>query len=464
MKRFLTSLAALAVALGALTQCKPYDDSWIREELDGLKAQVANLQKSVDALDAYRTLLDKSRLISEVRDHGDGTFTIYFADGTAPVTLDAGKGDPGKDGVTPDFKIQDGNWYVSYDGGATWAQLGSASGGDDFFKSVSLEGDYLVLVLIDGTRVRINLKGGQGGSGDDEPSGATPRDYWPGNWVIGPAGYQFDVEIVESGDGFALVWNTDVRIPLEYETATGNLLLKMTENRWIGASADGDTNYYLNLYDKSGARINPEQGALICTIARQSDDYAGFTSADSNYNGFYARPYVTSTGKWGTSTFWFDVESGLTRGGSGGGGGGGDDPSGAVTKADWIGTWKGGDGSITFYESGSYFMCYAPDSNFNGFGIQFTLNADGTASFVDEGYYGWCGTGEGNTYYYFAPYKGNTAVDVKKGDEVLKGTLSADKKTLTFTSGMEGVTRVLWFTGSTWGTAPSNWIGTFTKQ
>ena len=241
MKRFLTSLAALAVALGALTQCKPYDDSWIREELDGLKAQVANLQKSVDALDAYRTLLDKSRLISEVRDHGDGTFTIYFADGTAPVTLDAGKGDPGKDGVTPDFKIQDGNWYVSYDGGATWAQLGSASGGDDFFKSVSLEGDYLVLALIDGTRVRINLKGGQGGSGDDEPSGATPRDYWPGNWVIGPAGYQFDVEIVESGDGFALIWNTDVRIPLEYETATGNLLLKMTENRWIGASADEDT-------------------------------------------------------------------------------------------------------------------------------------------------------------------------------------------------------------------------------
>ena len=53
---------------------------------------------------------------------------------------------------------------------------------------------------------------------------------------------------------------------------------------------------------------------------------------------------------------------------------------------------------------------------------------------------------------------------MNKGDEVLKGTLSADRKTLTFTSGMEGVTRVLWFTGSTWGTAPGNWLGTYTKQ
>ena len=87
MKRFLTVLTALVVAVGALVQCKPYDDAWIKEELADLKAQVANLQSSVNALDAYKTLLDKSRLISEVKDHGNGTFTIYFADGTAPVTL-----------------------------------------------------------------------------------------------------------------------------------------------------------------------------------------------------------------------------------------------------------------------------------------------------------------------------------------------------------------------------------------
>ena len=96
MKRFLTVLTALVVAVGALVQCKPYDDAWIKEELAELKAQVANLQNSVNALDAYKTLLDKSRLISEVKDHGNGTFTIYFADGTAPVTLIAGQGPKGE--------------------------------------------------------------------------------------------------------------------------------------------------------------------------------------------------------------------------------------------------------------------------------------------------------------------------------------------------------------------------------
>ena len=154
------------------------------------------------------------------------------------------------------------------------------------------------------------------------------------------------------------------------------------------------------------------------------------------------------------------MESGLARTS-----GGGEDPSGTPTKADWLGTWGNADGKITFYETQGYFMCYAPDSNLTGFGIEFTFNEeDGTASFIDAGYYGWCGTDADTNYYYFAPYNGNTAVNVNKGDVVLKGTLSEDKQTLTLAAGMEGVTRVLWYTGSTWGTAPSNWIGTYTKQ
>ena len=462
MKRILFALASLTAAMGMLVQCQPYDDAWIKEELGELKAQVTNLRSSVDALNAYRTLLDKSRLISDVKDHGDGTFTIYFADGTAPVTLDAGRGEKGQDGVTPDFKIEEGNWYASYDGGATWTLLGSASSGDHFFKSVSLDGDYLILVLIDGTQVKINLKGGQGGSeGGDDPAGATPRSYWPGKWVIGPSGYQFDIEIEANGDSFVMIWNTVVRIPFEYEAATGNLLLKMPQNRWIGAASDGDTNYYLNMYDTGGSRINPEEGALICTLVRNSDDEALIQRASDTFNGFYARPYSTSEGKWGTSVFWFDLESHIVRTGSGGGG---SDP-GTISKADWLGTWAGNDGKINFYETQGYFMCYAPDSNFNGFGISFTFNAeDGSVSYVDQGYYGWCGTGADNTYYYFAPYAGNTAVDVLRNAVILKGTMSEDKQRITFTSGMEGVTRVLWFTGSTWGNKPTNWIGTYTRQ
>ena len=40
------------------------------------------------------------------------------------------QGKPGKDGVTPEFKVEDGILYVSYDDGDTWTKLGNVSGED----------------------------------------------------------------------------------------------------------------------------------------------------------------------------------------------------------------------------------------------------------------------------------------------------------------------------------------------
>ena len=37
-------------------------------------------------------------------------------------------GKDGKDGITPQLKIEDGYWYLSYDNGATWQKLGKATG------------------------------------------------------------------------------------------------------------------------------------------------------------------------------------------------------------------------------------------------------------------------------------------------------------------------------------------------
>ena len=37
-------------------------------------------------------------------------------------------GDNGEDGVTPQLKIEDGFWFVSYDNGTTWQELGQATG------------------------------------------------------------------------------------------------------------------------------------------------------------------------------------------------------------------------------------------------------------------------------------------------------------------------------------------------
>ena len=75
-------------------------------------------------------------------------------------------GPKGEDGATPKFKIENGQWYVSYDNGTTWGNpLGQATGstgatgssGASFFESVSEEKDaegnitYIVIVVPDDT-------------------------------------------------------------------------------------------------------------------------------------------------------------------------------------------------------------------------------------------------------------------------------------------------------------------------
>ena len=69
---------------------------------------------------------------------------------------DGQDGAPGQDGVTPQLKIEDGNWYVSVDSGATWALLGQATGdkgdqGDAMFKSVTYDDDFVYFTLSDDT-------------------------------------------------------------------------------------------------------------------------------------------------------------------------------------------------------------------------------------------------------------------------------------------------------------------------
>lgn len=77
-------------------------------------------------------------------------------------------GTDGTDGITPELKIENGYWYVSYDEGATWKQLGKATGedgqdgtngtdgkdgqdGDSFFQSVTEDETNVYITLADGS-------------------------------------------------------------------------------------------------------------------------------------------------------------------------------------------------------------------------------------------------------------------------------------------------------------------------
>ena len=102
---------------------------------------------------------------------------------------DGQDGKDGKDGVTPQLKIEEGYWFISYDNGATWTQLGKATGedgkdgqngsngtngkdgkdgqdGDSMFQSVTQDDDYVYFTLADGTVIKI----AKGSGSNDQPN------------------------------------------------------------------------------------------------------------------------------------------------------------------------------------------------------------------------------------------------------------------------------------------------------
>lgn len=94
-------------------------------------------------------------------DGEDGKDGENGADGT--------DGKDGVDGITPQLKIENDYWYISYDNGATWTQLGKATGedgangsdgadgkdGDSFFQSVTQDEQYVYFTLADGTQITL---------------------------------------------------------------------------------------------------------------------------------------------------------------------------------------------------------------------------------------------------------------------------------------------------------------------
>lgn len=66
---------------------------------------------------------------------------------------DGKNGVNGKDGITPKLKIEGGYWYLSYDEGQSWVQLGKAVGkdGDSFLQDITEDGKCVYVTLANGT-------------------------------------------------------------------------------------------------------------------------------------------------------------------------------------------------------------------------------------------------------------------------------------------------------------------------
>ena len=211
MKKLLAFAALFAVV--ALTSCK-YDDDDLWNSVHGLENRVAKLEElckqmntNISSLQTIVTALQNNVYVTGtaplMQDGKEIGYTITFSkgnpitiyhgkdgqdgeDGTTPtigvkkdtdgvyywtlngefIVVDGGKiqaeGTNGTNGTTPQFKIENDYWFVSYDNGANWTQLGKATGedgvgGDSMFSGVDYETstDYVIFTLSNGTQIKL---------------------------------------------------------------------------------------------------------------------------------------------------------------------------------------------------------------------------------------------------------------------------------------------------------------------
>ena len=142
MKRFIGLLTAATILFAA--GCEQYDDSPLQERVGDLEQRVTKLEElckrmnsDISSLQTLVKALQENDYVTSVTpviQNGETTgYTISFSK-SAPITIYNGKdgqdGQDGKDGITPQFKIKDGCWSVSSDGGYSWSNLGKATGTD----------------------------------------------------------------------------------------------------------------------------------------------------------------------------------------------------------------------------------------------------------------------------------------------------------------------------------------------
>ena len=211
MKKLLAFAALFAVV--ALTSCK-YDDDDLWNSVHGLENRVAKLEElckqmntNISSLQTIVTALQNNVYVTGttplMKDGKEIGYTITFSkgnpitiyhgkdgqdgeDGITPtisvkkdtdgvyywtlngefIVVDGGKiqaeGKAGTNGTTPQFKIENDYWFVSYNNGANWTQLGKATGedgigGDSMFSGVDYETstDYVIFTLSNGTQIKL---------------------------------------------------------------------------------------------------------------------------------------------------------------------------------------------------------------------------------------------------------------------------------------------------------------------
>lgn len=201
MKRFLVALFSAALVFAA---CDKYDDSALQNRLNNLEGRVTTLEATVNQLNSnlasLQTLVEALqneitvKVISKTKDG----YTITFSDGVSVTISNGEDGADGEKGDTPligvkaeddvyywtvdgewlldsegnrvvvtgalpKVKVEDGKWFVSYDG-TNWQEIGTTEGmsgiivtEDANFVYLTVPGSGTTLTLSKSTRFTIDI-------------------------------------------------------------------------------------------------------------------------------------------------------------------------------------------------------------------------------------------------------------------------------------------------------------------
>ena len=203
MKKHIT---LILTALLAAISCTQFDDSAIweelldhRERIEKLEAECNRLNSNIEAMQAVLEALQTNDYVTgvtKIMEDGvevgysitfakGGTITIYHgtdgSDGSTPKIgikkasdgqyywtsgddwllddngnrIPATVSDPDANYITPQFRIVDGVWYISYDNGNSWREMESGEEEAPLFSGVEVTADYIVFTMADGTQFMI---------------------------------------------------------------------------------------------------------------------------------------------------------------------------------------------------------------------------------------------------------------------------------------------------------------------